>query len=236
MKHFSKSQGPKALGRIIFKAYWCYNVCTCESSFSEPETSFDVSWNRLQEYTFELKVLNIVVFIEFVVLIEFVVSQSPFQRRQWHPTPVLLPGKSHGWRSLEGCSTGGCWGSDTTERLHFHFSLSCIGQGNGNPLQYSCWRIPGMGKPGGLPSLGSHRVGHDWSDLAVAAAESFCLENYWKTDLTRQTESGQFLRSLSMISYLFLKRKFGFSGTGGKIKERIFKWVSEINDKWKMIK
>ena len=125
---------------------------------------------------------------------------------------------------------------DTTERLHFHFSLSCIGEGNGNPLQYSCWRIPGMGKPGGLPSLGSHRVGHDWSDLAVAAAESFCLENYWKTDLTRQTESGQFLRSLSMISYLFLKRKFGFSGTGGKIKERIFKWVSEINDKWKMIK
>ena len=126
--------------------------------------------------------------------------------------------------------------SDTTERLHFHFSLSCIGGGNGNPLQCSCWRIPGTGKPGGLPSLGSHWVGHDWSDLAAAAAESFCLENYWKTDLTRQTESGQFLRSVSMISYLFLKRKFGFSGTGGKIKERIFKWVSEINDKWKMMK
>ena len=32
------------------------------------------------------------------------------------------------------------------------------------------WRIPGMGKPGGLPSVGSHRVGHDWSDLAAAAA------------------------------------------------------------------
>ena len=32
------------------------------------------------------------------------------------------------------------------------------------------WRIPGMGEPGGLPSMGSHRVGHDWSDLAVAAA------------------------------------------------------------------
>ena len=96
-----------------------------------------------------------------------------------------------------------------TERLHFHFSLSCIGEGNGNPLQYSClentrdggawwaavygvsqsqtrlsnfiltfhfhelekematnssvlaWRIPGMGEPGGLLSLGSHRVGHN---------------------------------------------------------------------------
>ena len=59
------------------------------------------------------------------------------RRRQWHPTPVLLPGKSHGWRSLEGCSPWGRWGSDMTERLHFHFSLSCIGEGNGNPLQRS---------------------------------------------------------------------------------------------------
>ena len=98
---------------------------------------------------------------------------------------------------------------DTTEQLHFHFSLLCIGEGNGNPLQCSClenprdggawraavygvarsrtrlsnftftfhfhalekemathsnvlaWRIPGMGEPGGLPSMGSHRVGHD---------------------------------------------------------------------------
>ena len=58
-----------------------------------------------------------------------------YRRRQWHPTPVLLPGKSHGWRSLEGCSPWGRCGSDTTERLHFHFSLSCIGEGNGNPLQ-----------------------------------------------------------------------------------------------------
>ena len=64
------------------------------------------------------------------------------QRRQWHPTPVLLPGKSHGWRSLEGCSPWGCWGSDTTERLHFHFSLSCIGEGNGNLLQCSCLENP----------------------------------------------------------------------------------------------
>ena len=51
--------------------------------------------------------------------------------------------------------------SDTTERLHFHFSLSCIGEGNGNPLQCLAWRIPGTGEPGGLLSMGSHRVGHD---------------------------------------------------------------------------
>ena len=58
-------------------------------------------------------------------------------RRQWHPTLVLLPGKSHGRRSLVGCSPWGRYESDTTEWLHFHFSLSCIGEGNGNPLQYS---------------------------------------------------------------------------------------------------
>ena len=62
--------------------------------------------------------------------------------RQWHPTPVLLPGKSHGWRSLVGCSPWGRYKSDTTERLHFHSSLSCIGEGGGNPLQNSCLENP----------------------------------------------------------------------------------------------
>ena len=88
-------------------------------------------------------------------------------RRQWHPTLVLLPGKSHGWRSLVGCSPWGRWGSDTTERLHFHFSLSCIGEWDGNPLQCSCLENPRDGEPGGMPSMGSHRVGHDWGDSAA---------------------------------------------------------------------
>ena len=66
--------------------------------------------------------------------------------RRWHPTPVLSPGKSHGLRSLVGCSpTRGREESDMTERLHFHFSLSCIGEGNGNPLQCSCLENPGDG-------------------------------------------------------------------------------------------
>ena len=63
-------------------------------------------------------------------------------RRKWHPTPVPLPGKSHGWRSLVGCSPWGREESDITERLPFHFSLSCIGEGNGNPLQCSCLENP----------------------------------------------------------------------------------------------
>ena len=77
------------------------------------------------------------------------------------PHSSTLAWKSHGWRSLEGCSPWGCTESDTTEQLHFHFSLSCIGEGNGNPLQYSCLENPRTGEPGGLPSVGSHRVGHD---------------------------------------------------------------------------
>ena len=51
--------------------------------------------------------------------------------------------------------------SDTTEQLHFHFSFACIGDGNGNPLQWSSWRISGTGEPVGLPSMGLHRVRQD---------------------------------------------------------------------------
>ena len=65
-----------------------------------------------------------------------------FWRRQWQLTPVLLPGKSHGRRSLVGCSPPGREKSDTTKRLHFHFSVSCIGEGNGNTLQCSCLENP----------------------------------------------------------------------------------------------
>ena len=70
-------------------------------------------------------------------------------KARWHPTPVLLPGKplDGGARkaAVHGVAEGWTWlswGSDTTERLHFHFSLSCIGEGNGNPLQYSCLENP----------------------------------------------------------------------------------------------
>jgi len=69
-------------------------------------------------------------------------ARANLQRRQWQPSPVLLRGKSHGRRSLVGCSSWGCKESDTTEQLHFHFPLSCIGEGNGNPLQCSCLENP----------------------------------------------------------------------------------------------
>ena len=65
------------------------------------------------------------------------------------PTPVLLPGKSHGQRSLVGCSPWAHEESDMTERLHFHFSLSCTGEENGNPFQCSCLENPRDGEEGG---------------------------------------------------------------------------------------
>ena len=89
------------------------------------------------------------IIMKYPLLLElmlFVLKYTLCWRRQWHPTPVLLPGKSHGRRSLEGCSPWGRWRSDTTERLHFHFSLSCIGEQNGNPLQCSCLENPRDGE------------------------------------------------------------------------------------------
>ena len=67
------------------------------------------------------------------------------------------------WAAVHGVAKSRTRLSDfgQTERLHFHFSLACIGGGNGNPLQCSCLENPRDGEPGGLPSMGSHRVGHD---------------------------------------------------------------------------
>ena len=67
------------------------------------------------------------------------------RRRQWHRTPVLLPGKSHGRRSLVGCSPWGCWESGTTSLSLPLFTL-CIGEGNGTPLQCSCLENPRDGR------------------------------------------------------------------------------------------
>ena len=91
-------------------------------------------------------------------------------RRKWHRTPVLLPEESQGRRAWWAAVYGLAQSRTRLKRLHFHFSLSCIAERNGTHSSVLAWRIPGTGEPGGLPSMGSHRVGHDWSDLAAAAA------------------------------------------------------------------
>ena len=90
-------------------------------------------------------------------------------RRQRHPTPVLLIGKSHGWRSLVGFSP---WGWEERTRLSnlcFTFHFHALEKEMATHSSVLAWRIPGTGEPGGLPSMGLPRVGHDWSDLAAAA-------------------------------------------------------------------
>ena len=106
-------------------------------------------------------------------------------RRQWHPTPVLLPGKSHGRRSLAGFSPWGREELDTTERLHFHLSLSCIGEGNGNPLQCSCLENP---RDGGAWWAAVYGVTQSQTRLKRLSSSSSSRQHYmgwmsgWATD------------------------------------------------------
>ena len=95
------------------------------------------------------------------------------QRRQWQPTPVLWPGKSHRRRSLVGCSTWGCKSQTRLSDFTFTFHFHALEKEMATHSSVLAWRIPGMGEPGGLPSMRSHRVGHDWRGLAAAAAAAW---------------------------------------------------------------
>ena len=102
------------------------------------------------------------------------------RRRRWHPTPVLLPGKSHGRSSLVGCSPWGREESNRTERLHFHFSLSCIGEGNGNPLQCSCLENPRDGGAwwAAVSGVSQSRTRLKWlSSSSSRTSETVLLDN-----------------------------------------------------------
>ena len=87
------------------------------------------------------------------------------------PHSSTLAGKSHGQRSLVGCSLWGCEGrtglSNFTSTLHFHE----LEKEMATHSSVLAWRIPGTEEPRRLPSMGSHRVGHDWSDLAAASIQ-----------------------------------------------------------------
>ena len=147
-------------------------------------------------------------------------------------------------------SPWGRWGSDTTERLHFLFSLSCIGEGNGNPLQCSGLENPRDGEPGGLPSQGSHRVGHDWSDLAAQKerrwggrgrwgrkikdmnkkfmAQKMCIVNKCKVNLRRALPF-LLIRKASCFLFLFLFLRHVLVHVIGITSEIwLFSWVQEV--------
>ena len=124
-------------------------------------------------------------------------------RRQWHPTPVLLPGKSHRRRSLVGCGSWGREESDTTEWLPFHFSLSCTGEGNGNPLQCSCLENP---RDEGAWWAAVYGVAQSWTRLKrLSSSSSMTIDIHYELTCLRSlavypaisnvwSDKGQFLR------------------------------------------
>ena len=127
---FGSSRGESFLASSTFK--WLFAFLMAASLQSLPPWSFSLLLCMSVSSTF-LSLTG-----------DLPLDRESTRRRQWHPTPVLLPGKSHGRRSLVGCSPWGRTESDTTEQLHFHFHflLSCIGEENGNPLQCSCLENP----------------------------------------------------------------------------------------------
>ena len=106
---------------------------------------------------------------------------SDLRRRQWHPTPVLLPGKSMdggAWEAaVHGVTKSQTWLSDFTFTFYFH----ALEKEMATHSSVLAWRIPGTEEPDGLPSMGSHRVGHDWSDSAAAAAIVIWFSKIWFT-------------------------------------------------------
>ena len=134
-----------------------------------------------------------------VIVRYFILRTFCIWRRQWLPTPVLLPGEPRGWRSQVVCSPWGRYESDVTERLHFHFSLSCIGEGNGNPLQCSC--------------LGNPRDGGAWRAAAYAVTQ-------------RQTRPKWLSSSSSIMYWLRFFRSKSFNVIlKVLLTSRLFKWI-----------
>ena len=85
----------------------------------------------------------------------------------WHLTSGLLPAKPHGWRNLAGCSPWVAEGRTQFSDFPFTFHFHALEKEMATHSSVLAWRIPGMGHPGGLPSMGSNRVRHDWSDSAA---------------------------------------------------------------------
>ena len=167
LSHFQETYQAANVSTILLTCENALAVQSLVSLMSKPYPSVMAQW-KLSNERLSLPDLNghgmvlpphLLYFVSCSCV--YLLCVCVYRRRRWHPTPVLLPGKSHGQRGLVGCGPWGCEELDTTERLYFHFSLSCIGGGNGNPLQCSCLENPRDGGACRLPSMGSHRVGHD---------------------------------------------------------------------------
>ena len=118
----------------------------------------------------------------------FVKADTKSNNGEGNGTP-LHAGKSHGQRSLVGCSPCGREESDTSERLLFHFSLSCIGEGNGNPLQCSC--------------LENARDGGAWWAAVYGVAQSWTWLKRLSSSSSSKRNKSKSLNSLLFIGYIY---------------------------------
>ena len=158
------------------------------------------------------------------------------RRRQWHPTPVLLPGKSHGQTSLEGCSPWGRWGSDRTD-FTFTFHFHALEKEMATHSSVLAWRIPGMWEPSGLLSMGLHRVGHDWSNLAAAAAAFlFCKGSSQSRDWTHVYRAHLNWQPTKKLLFQTYHKALGYSTNNSDLRRGFFQRASRLEsssaDNW----
>ena len=107
---------------------------------------------------------------------------------KWQPTPVFLPRESQGRRNLVGC------------RLWSH--MHALEKEMATYSSVLAWKIPGTEEPGGLPSMGSHRVGHDWSDLAAVATYYFLGCQTWSPNAFNEQTVGVFYLLVWVIPFI----------------------------------
>ena len=122
------------------------------------------------------------------------------------------------WGAVYGAAQSRTW----LKRLSMH---ACIGEGMANHSSILAWRIPGTEEPGGLPSMWSHRVGHDWSDLAAAAAAAKISDRMVKC--VPETDSW------SPFQWCIQKPKFSFTYTPLNVSGlMLFKFLSGNYATW----
>ena len=133
-------------------------------------------WNQRVEQKAKLRISleKITAFHYFYCILLYIYI---YQRRQWHRTPVLLPGKIPWMEEPGGLQSMGSLESGTTERLPFHFSLSCIGEGNGNPLQCSCVENP---RDGGAWGAAVYGVAQSRTRLKRLSSSSSIYRYNWR--------------------------------------------------------
>ena len=142
-----------------------------------------------------LMLLEIVLFGFLILFFNLLLLVYINWNRQWQPTPVLLPGESHGQRSLVSLVHGVAESQTRLNDLTFTFHFHSLEKEMATHSSILAWRIPGTEEPAGLPTVGSHRAGHDLRDIAAAATAAYINTVILYDDLM--------ICNLAKSSYLF---------------------------------